>query len=173
MRVLLYTLLLPLVAGFAPANLGSARPSTLLQASSVDGEVSRRAALVVAAALAAGAPPASAASISKAVLSKLEKDNLASVNSNGAAEKHLPKMSVSGSTVEVSVPHVMDPEQPHYIQYLWLKEEASGQILAAKAFQPTDASPPSLSAEVKPGSTVRALLYCNLHGLWEGECLYF
>ena len=94
---------------------------------------------------------------------------MSEVNTKGAPEKHLPKISVDGGSVEVVVPHVMDPEKPHFIEYVWIKDEKTGKVLSAKAFQATDPSPPSLTASVKIGTTVKAMLFCNLHGLWEGE----
>lgn len=134
-------------------------------------EVSRRVALVTAAAIAAGVSPAYAATLEKQVAG-LEKSNLAEVNTKGAPEKHLPKVSVDGTTVQVVVPHVMDPEKPHYIEFVWLKDMKSNKVVAVQSFAATDASPPTLTATgVKSGSTVKPLLYCNLHGLWEGEVL--
>jgi desulfoferrodoxin (superoxide reductase-like protein) len=175
MRLLRLSLLLPGVVGFCSNQAFTrSRVSALDAATDIPAErtssveVSRRAALVVAAALVSGVSPAYAASLSQAV-SKLENENLAEVNSKGAPEKHLPKVSVSDGNVQIVVPHVMDPEKPHYIEYVWLKDEKSGKVLAAKAFKAIDSSPPTLSASVKSGTTARALLYCNLHGLWEGE----
>lgn len=137
-------------------------------------EVSRRVALVMAAAtVAAGTslPAAEAMSLSMMVES-LEFENLSTVNTNGAPEKHLPQTTVKGTSVEVVVPHVMDPEKPHYIQYVWLKDEAANKVVAAKKFEATDASPPSLLANnVKAGTTVKPLLFCNLHGLWQGDAI--
>ena len=133
-------------------------------------EVSRRVSLVIAAAIAAGtiATPADAATLAKKV-SALETSNAA--NSNGAPEKHLPRVTVEASTVQVVVPHVMDPEKPHFIEYVWLKDIKSSEVVAVQAYQATDAAPPTLTASVTPGSTVKPLLYCNLHGLWEGETI--
>jgi desulfoferrodoxin (superoxide reductase-like protein) len=127
-------------------------------------------ALVTAAALAAGASPAYAASLEKTVTS-IEKENVSEVNTKGAPEKHLPQVTLAGTTVEVVVPHVMDPEKPHFIEYVWLKDIMSGKVVAVQSFAATDASPPTLTASVASGTTVKPLLYCNLHGLWEGESL--
>lgn len=92
----------------------------------------------LAAALASGAPPALAADVAKQMLA-LEREFKDSVNSNGAPEKHIPRVSlgtVPGNPdlrmVEVVVPHVMDAEKPHFIQAIWLKEEISGDVAVAK-----------------------------------------
>lgn len=143
-----------------------------LHANPVD-EVSRRVALVTAAALAAGATPAQAASLQTTVAS-LERANSDTVNTMGAPEKHLPQVSVSdgggSTTIQVVVPHVMDAEKPHYIEYVWLQDVQTARVMAVKAFVPTDAAPPTLTTtSVKRGTTVRPFLYCNLHGLWQGE----
>lgn len=129
-------------------------------------EVSRRVALISAAALVAGASPAYSKSLEQQATA-LERNNIA--NSNGAPEKHLPTVTVEGSSVEIVVPHVMDAEKPHYIQYVWLKDMKADTIVAIKEFQATDGSPPTLATTVPKSSTYKALLYCNLHGLWEGE----
>ena len=143
----------------------------------VEQEVSRRVALVMAAAVAAtggNLPAAQAVALSTKVES-IEFENMATVNSNGAPEKHLPEVSILDDTseaeVKVVVPHVMDPEKPHYIEYIWLSDVTTKKVLAVKKFDATDASPPTLTATIDKGSKIKALLYCNLHGLWQGETL--
>jgi desulfoferrodoxin-like iron-binding protein len=136
-------------------------------------EITRRVALVMtAAAVTAGSssvPAAQAASLA-AIVSGLETEFGAEVNTKGAPEKHIPNVETSGTgSVKVVVPHVMDPEKPHYIEYIWLKDEATNKVVAAKRFKATDASPPTLTASIKKGSTVKPLLFCNLHGLWQGD----
>jgi desulfoferrodoxin-like iron-binding protein len=128
----------------------------------------------LAAALAAGAPPALATDIAKQV-SELEKEFGDSANSDGAPEKHLPIVTVGKSdsnniaSVKVVVPHVMDAEKPHFIQAIWLKEESSGDVAVVKVFPATEASPPTLTCGAPKGARLTPLLYCNLHGLWKGE----
>lgn len=142
------------------------RPTTALAAES---EVSRRVALVTAAAVAAGSitSPAQAATLARTVAA-IEKKNIAEVNTKGAPEKHIPQVTVEGSTVEVVIPHVMDPIKPHFIEYVWLQDTKSGKVVAVNAFSATDASPPKLTATVS-GATLKPLAYCNLHGLWQGD----
>ena len=190
--ILLFSLVLTNAAAFAPLGsvVGSSRCSNLcvLGAATTStsnndskdaaavvvkvdgGVVSRRVAMVIAAALAAGVTPVMAATLEKQVAA-LETKNLAEVNSKGAPEKHLPQVSMLGQEVQVVVPHVMDPEKPHFIEFVWLKDVKSSKVVAVKAFQATDPSPPTLMATVAAGSTIKPLLYCNLHGLWEGEPL--
>eukprot|EP00635_Sarcinochrysidales_sp_CCMP3193_P008262 CAMPEP_0118889380 /NCGR_PEP_ID=MMETSP1166-20130328/333_1 /TAXON_ID=1104430 /ORGANISM="Chrysoreinhardia sp, Strain CCMP3193" /LENGTH=217 /DNA_ID=CAMNT_0006827967 /DNA_START=22 /DNA_END=675 /DNA_ORIENTATION=- len=91
-------------------------------------------------------------------------------NVNGDPKKHLPQVAVADAKVTCTVPHVMDPAKPHFIEYLWLKDEATETIIAAKQFKATDPAPPSLVApSVKRGTTVVPVAYCNLHGLWIGD----
>jgi desulfoferrodoxin (superoxide reductase-like protein) len=92
----------------------------------------------VATALASGASPALAADVAMQ-MKALEKEFKDSVNSNGAPEKHIPKVSIGPvpgkpelRTVEVVVPHVMDADKPHFIQAIWLKEEKTGDVAVAK-----------------------------------------
>jgi desulfoferrodoxin (superoxide reductase-like protein) len=69
----------------------------------------------------------------------------------------------------MSVPHVMDAEKPHFIEYMWFKDAKTSSVIASKALKATDASPPTLTASIDKGKVVVPMLYCNLHGLWEGE----
>eukprot|EP00930_Biecheleria_cincta_P087587 TRINITY_DN76812_c0_g1_i1.p1 TRINITY_DN76812_c0_g1~~TRINITY_DN76812_c0_g1_i1.p1 ORF type:complete len:235 (+),score=47.72 TRINITY_DN76812_c0_g1_i1:52-756(+) len=96
----------------------------------------------------------------------LDKDK--TPNDNGAPEKHIPTVTIKPKGVIVSVPHVMDAEKPHYIQFMYLAEPETGKLLAVKRFKPDDPSPPQLIARAPEGTYV-AGLYCNLHGRWEGE----
>jgi desulfoferrodoxin (superoxide reductase-like protein) len=127
----------------------------------------------LAAALAAGAPPALAADISKQV-AQLEREFKDTVNTDGAPEKHIPQVTLSQkdgmNMVKVVVPHVMDAEKPHWIQAIWLKEETTGDVAVAKVFPATEPGPPSLICGVpKGGATLTPYLYCNIHGLWKGD----
>ena len=193
MKIALLQLILTVssVAGFCPVvrpphNKAITRSSSLHLATSnhdftdskkenldIHKEVSRRVALVMAAATVAAAGsglPAALAFPLSAKVESIEYENLTTVNSNGAPEKHLPTVSVDNFTgkVKIVVPHVMDPEKPHYIEYIWLKDETTGKVIAAKKFEPTDPAPPTLIVSSPPkGTKVRALLYCNLHGLWQ------
>eukprot|EP00962_Isochrysis_galbana_P030034 scaffold9715_cov113-Isochrysis_galbana.AAC.10 len=102
-------------------------------------------------------------------------------NNNGDPAKHLPKVRIDpsvtkvgvkgiSSQVDVAVPHVMEGEpKPHWIELMWLKDASTSQVIAAKKFTSGDAAPPILTAYVPRGTECIPLIYCNLHGLWEGE----
>jgi len=83
-------------------------------------------------------------------------------NSNGAPEKHLPQVSIEPGTtkISVSVPHVMTEE--HYIQFMWLKDTKTNDVVLVKAFPATDPSPPTLKVTVPIGVTLRPYLFCNV-----------
>ena len=140
-------------------------------------EVSRRVALVMAAATVAagGNLPAAVAMPLSGKVEALEFENKDLVNIKGAPEKHLPLTTVTDAgdaksvKVKVVVPHVMDREKPHFIEFVWLKDEENNKVIAAKRFKATDPAPPTLTASVDKGTKLRALLFCNLHGLWQGE----
>ena len=136
--------------------------------------LSRRAAMLSTAVLASGASPAQAKTAA-ALVDELDK-KATERNAQGAPEKHLPKISAEDikgidlktvAQVTVSVPHVMDPEKTHFIQYVWLRDQKN-RVIAVKAFKPNSPSPPTLTANVPKGTTVVPLLFCNLHGVWEG-----
>lgn len=87
-------------------------------------------------------------------------------NSNGDPEKHVPQVVVAGNDVSISAKHIMSEE--HFIQFLWLKDAQTDEVVLAKELTPTEASP-ILKARVPSGVTLRPYLFCNLHGLWKGE----
>ncbi len=84
--------------------------------------------------------------------------------SDGAKEKHVPVVTVNGSTVTVkigSVDHPMTAE--HWIQWVYLETVQGGQ---RKCLNPGDKPEVtfSLTADDK---AIAAFEYCNLHGLWK------
>jgi desulfoferrodoxin (superoxide reductase-like protein) len=172
------------------------------QQQSSDADINRRLAMVKAAAIASGAFQLTTSSATaksaifslEAKLATLEEQNMASKNSNGDPVKHTPAVTIeevdgakNGRVVKFTVPHVMDPEKPHYIQYMWLEDVSGkqkkppGNIVAVKQFSATDAAPPTLvenlasgklptlKASIVKGMVLKPCLYCNLHGLWEGD----
>ena len=146
--------------------------------------VSRRtafnAALLSAAVVASGEEPALAVSYLEAQVRDLDKKSTER-NNNGAPEKHIPELRLekaygnSGKelsnyvTVKVSANHVMDAEKPHFIKFMWLRDNASGEIITVKEFQPSDQLSLTLKSHQVLGKSVTPLLFCNLHGLWEGQ----
>ncbi len=83
--------------------------------------------------------------------------------SDGAAEKHVPVISVNGNIVTVKVgsaPHPMT--DAHYIQWICLETKQGRQ---RKSLSPSD-EPVAKFALTEGDSVVAAYAYCNLHGLW-------
>lgn len=83
--------------------------------------------------------------------------------SDGAAEKHVPVISVNGNIVTVTVgsaPHPMT--DAHYIQWICLETKQGRQ---RKSLSPSD-EPVAKFALTEGDSVVAAYAYCNLHGLW-------
>ena len=94
------------------------------------------------------------------------KENNYIANSNGAPEKHLPNVTVNGNDIEININHVM--KEDHYIQFIWLREMESDEVVLVKACTPNEEKP-FLKARVPSGVTLTPCLFCNLHGLWKGE----
>ena len=167
--------LLVMIAVGASALGVPARPAVPRTSSSVDmSEIRRRDALVAAAVVASVPPgsPAYAHQLSNVVASI---DAAAGErNAQGKPAKHMPIVTTRSKrfanmiTVEFSVPHIMDAKIPHFIQYMWLKDSKSGDVLAVKEFQPATQAEPSMAASISRGRSVTPMVYCNLHGLWEG-----
>lgn len=86
--------------------------------------------------------------------------------SDGAVEKHVPVVTVSGTKVEVMVGEVEHPMMDaHYIQWIAIETAAGTQ---RKNLKPADA--PKAVFELADGDTlVKAYAYCNLHGLWSSK----
>ncbi len=86
--------------------------------------------------------------------------------SDGATEKHVPVVEVSGARVLVKVGEVNHPMLPeHFIQWIYLKTEQGGQ---RKELKPGDI--PQATFELTDGDkALTAYELCNLHGLWAKE----
>ncbi len=89
-------------------------------------------------------------------------------------KKHTPYLRVDqlegSARVTVHVGHyVAHPNQPdHFIQ--WIELQANGAPIARFDLSP-QAVNPEVSAVVvlDPGTVLRAVEFCNLHGLWAAE----
>ncbi|HJC23299.1 MAG TPA: desulfoferrodoxin [Candidatus Eisenbergiella merdavium] len=83
---------------------------------------------------------------------------------DAAVEKHVPAVSVDGSTVNVQVGSTEHPMiDTHWIE--WITVETS-KGFATKWLNPGDA--PKASFVLAEGEELKAVYaYCNLHGLWK------
>lgn len=84
--------------------------------------------------------------------------------SDGAAEKHVPVVTVDGNKVSVMVGEVEHPMvDAHYIE--WIAIETSKGV-QRKILKPEQA--PETEFVLADGESVEAVYaYCNLHGLWK------
>jgi Desulfoferrodoxin len=83
--------------------------------------------------------------------------------SEGAQEKHLPVVSVSGDTATVKVGEAEHPmADNHSIQWIYLETRGGGQ---RKAFLPGDK--PEATFALVDDEAVSAYAFCNQHGLWK------
>ena len=86
--------------------------------------------------------------------------------SDGAGEKHVPVIEVSGNVVTVKVGSVEHPMlDNHFIQWIALETEAGVQIQYLKPGE----KPERAFALAAGDKVVAAYEYCNLHGLWVAE----
>lgn len=85
---------------------------------------------------------------------------------DGAYEKHVPAVTVDGSTVKVQIGEVEHPMlEEHYIQFIALDTKTGAQI---KYLKPGEK--PVAEFVLAAGDTAVAVFeYCNLHGLWVKE----
>lgn len=85
---------------------------------------------------------------------------------DGAYEKHVPSVTVGGSTVKVQIGEVEHPMmEEHYIQFIVLQTTDGYQIKNLKA-----GDKPVAEFVVAAGDKAVAVYeYCNLHGLWVKE----
>ena len=89
---------------------------------------------------------------------------LSANTSDGAKEKHVPDVSVSGDVLRVKVGSVEHPmAEAHYIE--WIAAETESGI-SFKYLKPGDKP----EATFGHASAIKAVYaYCNLHGLWKAE----
>ncbi len=86
--------------------------------------------------------------------------------SDGAAEKHVPVISVEGSRVTVSVGSVEHPMvEAHYIEWIVIETKKGSQRVQLSS---TD-KPQAVFALADGDELIAAYAYCNLHGLWKAE----
>ena len=94
-------------------------------------------------------------------MSRLEENT-----SDGAAEKHVPVISVDGQNVTVTVSSVEHPMVPeHYIEWIALHTKQGNQ---RKELAPGE-KPRRSFAICEDDEVISAYAYCNLHGLWKGD----
>ena len=80
-------------------------------------------------------------------------------------EKHIPVVSVNGSTVEVIVGSVLHPmAEEHNISWIYLETDKGGQ---RKNLNPGDE--PRVTFALSDEKPLAVYAYCNLHGLWKAE----
>lgn len=86
--------------------------------------------------------------------------------SDGAAEKHVPVVTVEGNQVKVFVGDVQHPMlEEHHIAWIYLHTNQGGQL---KYLDHTGA-PEAVFALADGETVIAAYEYCNLHGLWKKE----
>ncbi len=85
---------------------------------------------------------------------------------DAALEKHVPKVTVSGSTITALIGEVTHPmQEEHFIEWIYLETEKGAQI---KYLKPGEE--PKAVFEVADGDKALAVYeHCNLHGLWKSE----
>ena len=89
-------------------------------------------------------------------------EELTANTTDGAHEKHVPVIEMSGDTVTVKVGSVEHPSlEAHYIEWIILVTEAGFQIHYLKPGMKPEAT---FKVNEKP---IAAYEYCNLHGLWK------
>lgn len=86
--------------------------------------------------------------------------------SDGAVEKHVPVVEVNGNVARVKVGEVEHPMMDaHYIEWIMIETNFGNQRKVLKPGQKPEAEFALLPGE----EVVRALEYCNLHGLFASK----
>jgi len=90
----------------------------------------------------------------------------------GKEDSHVPQIEYqkteSGMTVTVSVSHEMNPEKPHYIMWIQLKD-GEDNLLGEKQFKADDVKAEAVFTLTDGPAKLVAYERCNLHGLWKDE----
>ena len=104
------------------------------------------------------------ASGAKMVCCGEEMSELVANTVDASKEKHVPVVTVSGTTVTVKIGAVEHPmTEEHLIQWVYLDTAKGGQRKCLKAGDKPEVTF-SLTADDK---AIAAYAYCNLHGLWK------
>ena len=95
----------------------------------------------------------------------MKMDELIPNTVEASGEKHIPAVTVQGSTVTVNVGSVDHPMQDvHYIEWVQLVTEQGSQRKHL-----TPGQPPKVVFTVTDDKPLAVYAYCNLHGLWKTE----
>ena len=90
----------------------------------------------------------------------------------GKEDGHVPQIAYekveSGLKVTVTVSHEMNPEKPHYIMYIMLKD-GEDNLLGEREFEATHEKAEAIFELTTVPSKLVAFERCNLHGLWMDE----
>jgi desulfoferrodoxin-like iron-binding protein len=91
---------------------------------------------------------------------------------SGKEEGHVPQIVYekmeTGLKVTVTVAHEMNPEKPHYIMYIMLKD-GEDNLLGEREFEATNEKAEAIFELTTMPSKLIAYERCNLHGLWMDE----
>ena len=86
--------------------------------------------------------------------------------SDGAMEKHVPVIKVTGNVVSVTVGAKIHPaEAEHYIEWIALETHKGVQVVY---LQP-DGKPHAEFVLTEKDEAIAAYEYCNIHGLWKNQ----
>ena len=86
--------------------------------------------------------------------------------SDGAVEKHVPVVTVSGNEILVQVGSVEHPMvEEHYIEWIVIETEKGSQKVRLSAGD----EPKAKFLLAENDRPISAYAYCNLHGLWKAE----
>ena len=90
----------------------------------------------------------------------------------GKEDSHIPVVTYertgSGLKVTVSVSHEMNPDTPHFIEWIQLKD-VDGGLLGERTFQATDEKAEAVFELTSVPDRLVAYEKCNLHGIWKEQ----
>lgn len=173
---LIQLLLINSVVSFTPSFNATPRTSTHLQSTNRRDAIASFAA-ILGAGVAATATPEPASAQGMPLFMKVEKLESANYigqvgrpiyqpNVSGEPEFHTPQVTVKGNDIEVYVNHKQ--KEDDYVQFLWLKDTKTNEVVLAKELTPADEKP-SLKARVPSGVELTPYAFCKNNGLWKGE----
>lgn len=85
-------------------------------------------------------------------------------STDGALEKHVPVVEISGNVVTVSIGEIAHPmTEEHYIEWITIETKHGSQ---KKNLKPGDV-PKACFTLCDGDEFVAAYEYCNIHGLWK------
>ena len=88
----------------------------------------------------------------------------------GKEASHTPSASASGTSVTIVTDHDMLPDEDHWIDHLYLRDQ-DGVVVGLQMLDGSEAEATATFSVPEGTTSVTPYSSCNLHGLWMGDTI--